>query len=80
MKNIPVTAFTAWLVAEGYLVENIVNDKRRKEPTSKGAALGIAAEERNNQYGTYKAILYNTAAQQFMIDNLDKIVERWKNK
>jgi len=80
MKKIPTTAFTEWLVEQGYLIENVINDKRRKEPSSSGAALGIIAEERTSHYGTYKAILYNPAAQQFMIDNIEKIVERWKNK
>ena len=81
MKKITTTAFTEWLVDEGYMTEQKrIDNKRYKEPTAKGEALGIIAETRDGPYGMYKAILYNTNAQKFMLDNMDKIVERWKNK
>ena len=81
MKRIPVTAFTAWLLEKGFLVENIYNDKRRKDPTKDGESLGIFTEERQSKFGPpYKAVIYNPSAQQFLLDNLDAIVGRWKNK
>jgi len=81
MKKIPTTAFTEWLVEGGYLAEQTYEDnRRRKEPTSQGEALGIITEVRNGFSGMFTAVLYNTNAQQFMLDNIDKIVERWKNK
>ena len=78
MKKIPVTAFTNWLVEKGFLAEHVYNGSKRKEPTQDGEKLGITAEERTNQYGTYKAVLYSQNVQQFLLDNLDEIVERWK--
>ena len=81
MKRVPTTAFTGWLVEEGYMMEiTLADNKRRKEPTAKGKALGIFCETRSGQYGMYTAVLYNTNAQQFMLDNLDNIIECWRDK
>ena len=81
MKRIPVTAFTAWMMEKGFLTENIYNGKRRKDLTEDGESLGIFTEERTGKIGQpYKAIIYTQRAQQFLLDNLDEIVERWKNK
>lgn len=76
MKKLRATTLTAWLLQKGFLQEIIRNDKRIKEPTASGTALGITAEWRE-AYSTgahYMSILYSRAAQQFLLDNLDSIL------
>ena len=75
MQRLKVTAFTTWLVNNGYLCEEVVNDKRRKKPTKKGEDLGIFSEVRDGQYGNYLAVLYKESAQRYLISNLDQIIE-----
>jgi len=74
MRKLKVTALTSWLVKNGYLVEEVVNDKKRKIPTKQGEELGILAEPREGQYGNYLAILYNENAQRLLVSNLDQII------
>ena len=81
MKKIPVTAFTNWLVDQGYLREEMgFNNKRRKVATASAASIGISEEERVAMHGTYMAILYSPQAQQFLLEHLDEIVAHWKSK
>ena len=74
MRKLKVTALTSWLVKNGYLREEIVNEKKRKTPTKQGEELGISAEPREGQYGSYLAILYNENAQRLLVSNLDQII------
>ena len=74
MRKLKVTALTSWLVNNGYLCEEVVNDKKRKIPTKQGEELGIRAESREGQYGSYLAILYNENAQRLLVNNLDQII------
>jgi len=74
MRKLKVTALTSWLVKNGYLREEIVNEKKRKAPTKQGEELGISAEPREGQYGSYLAILYNENAQRLLVSNLDQII------
>ena len=74
MRKLKVTALTSWLVKNGYLREEIVNEKKRKTPTKQGEELGISAELREGQYGSYLAILYNENAQRLLVSNLDQII------
>ena len=74
MKKLKVSALTVWLVKEGLLCEEIVNDKKRKKPTKAGEKLGISSEAREGQYGGYLAILYNESAQRHIVNNLEHII------
>ena len=51
------------------------NGKTVKRPTDAGRTLGIFTEEHNGQNGAYTVVLYDRNAQQFIVDNLDGIVE-----
>ena len=74
MRKLKVTALTSWLVSNGYLCEEVVNDKKRKKPTKAGEKLGIYSEEREGQYGGYLAILYKESAQRHIVSNLNQII------
>jgi len=74
MQKLKVTALTSWLVKNGYLREEVVNDKKRKAPTKKGEELGILSEFREGQYGGYLAILYSEDAQRLLVSNLNQII------
>jgi len=74
MSNLKTTAITGWLVEQGYLREDMYNGKRRKVPTDKGRAAGITDEQRQGQFGSYTATLYDENAQRLMIAHLDEII------
>ena len=74
MRKLKVTAITAWLVSNGFLCEEIINDKKRKKPTEDGEKLGIYSENREGQYGGYLAILYKESAQKHIVNNLEQII------
>ena len=74
MRRLKETAFTLWLLNNGYFSEEIRLGKKKKIPTSKGVSIGIYSEEREGQYGGYLAILYKESAQRFLVNNLDQII------
>lgn len=75
MQKLKATDLTAWLVRKGFLQEVIRNDKRQKEPTANGNAIGISSEWRQARStgAHYLAILYNYDAQQFLLDHLESV-------
>ncbi len=46
-----------------------------KYPTEKGKYIGIAVERRQGMRGEYLTVVYNTQAQQFIVDNMDAVVD-----
>lgn len=76
-KPLSVLQITAWLVNEGYLIENIRSGKREKVATQKGNALGITVKEGvNPQTGVpYRMNLYNIKAQRFILENHNRMLE-----
>ena len=74
MQKLKVTALTRWLVINGFLCEEIINDKKRKKPTEEGEKLGIYSENKEGQYGGYLAILYKESAQRHIVNNLKEII------
>jgi len=74
MRKLKVTAMTTWLVNDGLLYEETVNDKKRKKPTEAGEKIGISSEEREGRYGGYLAVLYSESAQRYIINNLEQII------
>ena len=62
------------------MLEPDENGKMR--PTEQGSALGIFAEERVREESgeRYSILLYPPEAQQFIIDNIDCVIELWNSK
>ena len=59
VKKISAVMINHWLVTEGYLEQvALANGKSRKMPTPSGEAIGIFAEEKTGQYGTYFNVLF----------------------
>jgi len=75
MRKLKVTAFTGWLVNNGFLCEEVVDERKRKVPTKAGEKLGIYSESRDGHYGSYLAILYKESAQRHILENLDQIIK-----
>jgi hypothetical protein len=81
-KELKLGVITNWLLQAGLLNEITVNNKKRRHPTTQGAAIGISVEERVSQMGTpYEAVLYDIGAQRFIVDNIEAIIafDRVKN-
>lgn len=68
---------TSWLIEIGALeLVDLPNGKTGKRPTMQGEELGILTEERNGLYGTYTVVLYDQGAQQFILDNIEAIINK----
>ena len=80
-KPLSAVQITAWLLNEGYLIENIRSGKREKVATAKGNALGITVKEGiNAQTGIpYRMNLYDTKAQRFILENHNRILAQLQN-
>lgn len=80
-KRISAASINHWLLELNLLEEkSLPNGKNRKMPTALGRELGIFAEERTGQYGTYITVLFSPSAQQFIYDNIDTVVESKNEK
>lgn len=76
MKAFSVQTLNQWLMQEGLLAEIENGDgKKQKMPTQMGRLMGICAEHRTGQRGEYTAILFNRAAQQFIMERMERIVQ-----
>lgn len=76
MKKFNTTTITNWLLEKGLMVkEDGADGKSRRVPTDAGRSLGISTEARQGQYGEYLAVYYNAAAQKFLLDNLEAIMQ-----
>ncbi len=61
-----------WLESIGMLAKTVDADgKQKRRPTPASNQLGIMEAQRNGRMGDYIAVLYNEAAQRFIVDNLD---------
>ncbi|MCH5324210.1 MAG: hypothetical protein J1E39_03250 [Eubacterium sp.] len=66
---------TSWLIEIGALEEKVMPDgAKKKRPTVQGEELGILTEQRVGYNGNYTVVLYNREAQQFILDNIEVIV------
>lgn len=75
MRKPSTTTITNWLLAKGFLCKEQGTDgKSRRLPTNAGITLGLTAQTRQGQYGEYQAVYYSTAAQRFLLDNLESIL------
>ncbi len=75
MKKLGYTTIVSWLMEIG-LIETVTlpSGKLAKRPTEAGLENGITVEERLGQSGVYKVVVYDTAAQHFIVDNLDAMI------
>lgn len=77
LKN---TALTSWLIEINALeLKETSAGSHIKYPTDSGKTLGISVEKRIGMNGEYIVIVYNKDAQQFILDNLDAIIEHKNN-
>jgi len=67
---------TKWLKHNAYLYERYDGEFNKKvtEPTEKGIELGIVSERRLEKEAGYILITYKKEAQEFIIQNMDKIL------
>ena len=71
MKKPNVSVITNWLLEKGYLEKQLGPDgKPRRVPSQNGLRLGMSVQVRQSAQGEYQAVLYNTNAQRFLLDNL----------
>lgn len=76
MSKLSYRAITDWLISIELLEETVSSSKKlTKRPTPQGESLGIFLETRTGHRGPYVVALYTPAAQQFVVDNLDAIIE-----
>ena len=77
-QEMPVraTMITNWLREKGYLEKRMMKDigKENSVPTESGAALGLYAEKAGMAPNEYYRVFYNEKAQQFLVDNFEKIL------
>ena len=75
-KKITASAITNWLLEFNFLrIVELPTGKTCKFPTDQGKEIGILAEERTGQFGTYFAVFYSSDAQLFIYDNISAIIE-----
>ncbi len=77
MKPLSYNAIRDWLESIEML-ESITKADNQHQivPTAAGTQLGIQLVDRTSLRGDYQVVLYNRAAQQFIMDNLDSILDR----
>lgn len=76
MKKITYNHINEWLLSINMLkIETKADGKTAKRPTEAGNEIGIATEDRIGRNGKYTVTVYNRDAQQFIIDNIDAVVE-----
>ena len=74
--TIQATMVTDWLRENGYLEKRMFEDtgKENSVPTEKGIDLGLYAEKAGAFPNEYYRVYYNQNAQQFIVDNLRRIL------
>ena len=76
MKPLSYRAIRDWLSSLGMLEDiQTAEGKTTKHPTQRGERMGILLESRTGRDGPYFVVLYSAAAQHFILDNLDAVVE-----
>ena len=76
IKKITARTVTDWMKTAGYLTMAYSEEvgKETSMPTVKGKELGIYREVRSVPGNTYLAVIYNQKAQEFVVQNLEKMV------
>ena len=75
MKKLTYSGILTWLSEIGMMEwSSTLDGKRTKRPTKIGKENGISVEDRIGNKGNYQVVVYDTAAQHLIIDNLDAIL------
>lgn len=76
MRKLRATDITKWMQENGYLETKVTESGMLyKAATSKGNELGIVNCRKKNKYGNkYSVNLYNSSAQKFVVNNIERIV------
>ena len=75
MKKLRTTVITDWLLEKGFMEKQTgLDGKSIRVPNQSGLMLGLSTQVRQGQYGEYQAVLYNAAAQQFVLDHLPEML------
>ena len=75
-KKLNTTVITNWLLEKGFLEKQTGPDgKSRRVPTQLGLQIGMSIRLRQGQYGEYQAVFYDMGAQQFVLDNLEAMLQ-----
>ena len=76
MKKLNYKTILDWLIQIGLLAVIQGDDgKSIRKPAEHGVQLGIVTEQRQSSRGLYTVVVYNKEAQQFILDNLDAVIE-----
>ena len=76
MKKLTYNHLADWLMSIDMLEYATKSDgSTTKYPTEKGKYMGIAIEKRQGMRGEYLTVVYNKQAQQFIIDNMDAVLD-----
>lgn len=79
MVKLTTKTITHWLVEHGFLTEITENGKTVKYPTEIGRSLGMSVKKMFTEHGIFNAVVYNSAAQEFLINNLESILKQSEN-
>ena len=75
MQKCSYSDILAWLITLGMMEwVDLPDGKRTRQPTEAGRKMGISVVERIGDKGPYQAVVYDVAAQQFIVENLDAIL------
>lgn len=75
-KKLGTRAIPTWLIEAGFLAEvEQANGRTVKHPTEPGTIMGISLEHRQSARGEYDVVLYDRGAQEFILDNLEAVLE-----
>lgn len=86
MVKLTTKPITQWLLNCDLLQEVEENGKTVKRPTESGKSMGMSVRRMITDYGFFNAVVYNSKAQQFLLDNLlsilnfDKAINKEKYK
>lgn len=70
-----------WLHSHGLIEEKVVEGKTVKYPTDEGRKMGISIEKRvSTTTGEYYVTLYDINAQQFIVENINLMVDEEESK
>ena len=79
VKRLATTAITGWMVEQGFMeVVELPSGKTTKRPTPAGNEIGLFTEERMGMYGAYTVVKFSPAAQTFVFDHMDPIMEHYE--
>ncbi|MBQ9838718.1 MAG: hypothetical protein IJO56_04390 [Oscillospiraceae bacterium] len=81
MTKLTTTVVMDWLVSIDVMrVDTTTEGRSVKRPTAHGATLGIGVDTRIGINGPYSVVVYDRAAQQFLLDNIDAALEMDRKK